>query len=85
MIHNVDKPGSIGSMGVTLGKHNINISRMMVGREDDGDRILFSCEPTALCRRRWSRRSPIWILWSVCGPLNCDDPVTISYFGDMLF
>jgi D-3-phosphoglycerate dehydrogenase len=42
LIHNVDKPGSIGSIGVTLGKHNINISRMMVGREEDGDRnIIF--------------------------------------------
>jgi len=42
LIHNVDKPGSIGSMGVTLGKHNINISRMMVGREEDGKRnIIF--------------------------------------------
>jgi len=42
LIHNVDKPGSIGSMGVTLGKHNINISRMMVGREEDGQRnIIF--------------------------------------------
>lgn len=42
LIHNVDKPGSIGSMGVALGKHNINISRMMVGREEDGKRnIIF--------------------------------------------
>ena len=42
LIHNVDKPGSIGQMGTTLGKHKINISRMMVGREDDGDRnIIF--------------------------------------------
>lgn len=42
LIHNVDKPGSIGSMGVTLGKHNINISRMMVGLEEDGQRnIIF--------------------------------------------
>lgn len=42
LIHNVDKPGSIGSMGITLGKHNINISRMMVGREEDGRRnIIF--------------------------------------------
>ncbi|MFH2058635.1 MAG: phosphoglycerate dehydrogenase [Pseudomonadota bacterium] len=42
LIHNLDKPGSIGQMGTTLGKHNINISRMMVGREDDGDRnIIF--------------------------------------------
>ena len=42
LIYNVDKPGSIGSMGVILGKHNINISRMMVGREEDGQRnIIF--------------------------------------------
>ncbi len=42
LIHNVDKPGSIGSMGVTLGKHSINIARMTVGREDEGDRnIIF--------------------------------------------
>ncbi|HCY85294.1 MAG TPA: phosphoglycerate dehydrogenase, partial [Desulfobacteraceae bacterium] len=42
LIHNVDKPGSIGSIGVTLGKHNINIARMMVGREEDGQRnIIF--------------------------------------------
>ena len=42
LIHNIDKPGAIGQMGATLGKHNINISRMMVGREDDGDRnIIF--------------------------------------------
>lgn len=42
LIHNVDKPGSIGSMGVALGKHSINIARMTVGREDDGDRnIIF--------------------------------------------
>jgi D-3-phosphoglycerate dehydrogenase len=42
IIHNVDKPGSIGSIGLKLGEHNINISRMMVGREDDGDRnIIF--------------------------------------------
>ena len=42
LIHNVDKPGSIGSMGLTLGKHKINISRMTVGREDDADRnIIF--------------------------------------------
>jgi D-3-phosphoglycerate dehydrogenase len=42
LIHNVDKPGSIGSIGNTLGKHHINISRMMVGREEDGQRnIIF--------------------------------------------
>lgn len=37
VIHNIDKPGSIGSMGVTLGKHNINISGMTVGKEEGGE------------------------------------------------
>ncbi len=42
LIHNIDKPGSIGSIGTALGKHDINIARMMVGKEDDGDRnIIF--------------------------------------------
>ncbi len=42
LIHNIDKPGSIGSIGTCLGEHRINIERMMVGREDDGDRnIIF--------------------------------------------
>jgi D-3-phosphoglycerate dehydrogenase / 2-oxoglutarate reductase len=42
LIHNLDQPGSIGSVGVALGKHAINISRMMVGREEDGRRnIIF--------------------------------------------
>ncbi|MBF0113249.1 MAG: ACT domain-containing protein, partial [Desulfamplus sp.] len=42
LIHNKDVPGAIGSIGTCLGDHNINIGRMMVGREDDGDRnIIF--------------------------------------------
>ncbi|SLM28997.1 D-3-phosphoglycerate dehydrogenase [Desulfamplus magnetovallimortis] len=42
LIHNKDVPGAIGDIGTCLGKHNINIGRMMVGREDDGDRnIIF--------------------------------------------
>ncbi|MGM0452891.1 MAG: phosphoglycerate dehydrogenase [Thermodesulfobacteriota bacterium] len=36
LIHNRDEPGAIGSIGATLGEHNINISRMQVGRELDG-------------------------------------------------
>jgi len=44
LIHNVDKPGSIGSIGVKLGEHNINISRMMVGREEDGQRNIIFLE-----------------------------------------
>jgi D-3-phosphoglycerate dehydrogenase len=42
LIHNIDKPGSIGNIGRCLGEHDINIARMTVGREDDGDRnIIF--------------------------------------------
>lgn len=42
LIHNIDKPGSIGSIGLTLGDHDINIARMTVGREEDGQRnIIF--------------------------------------------
>lgn len=37
-IHNVDKPGAIGSIGTVLGKHNVNIARMHVGQEKDGGR-----------------------------------------------
>jgi len=36
LIHNRDEPGAIGSIGMTLGNHKINISRMQVGREQDG-------------------------------------------------
>lgn len=42
LIHNKDVPGAIGSIGTCLGTHNINIGKMTVGREDDGDRnIIF--------------------------------------------
>ena len=42
LINNVDKPGAIGSIGATLGKHKINIGRMQVGQEKEGDRnIIF--------------------------------------------
>lgn len=42
LIHNKDVPGAIGAIGTCLGNHEINIGRMMVGREDDGDRnIIF--------------------------------------------
>ncbi len=42
LIHNEDTPGSIGEIGMTLGKHNINIGRMHVGQENDGKRnIIF--------------------------------------------
>lgn len=37
LIYNQDKPGAIGSIGTTLGKHDINISRMQVGQDQDGE------------------------------------------------
>ncbi len=37
VIYNMDKPGAIGSIGTTLGKNNININRMTVGQEEEGD------------------------------------------------
>ncbi len=46
LIHNMDKPGAIGSIGSTLGKNSINIARMQVGQEAEGDRniILLSTD-----------------------------------------
>jgi len=37
LIYNQDRPGAIGSIGVALGKNKINISRMHVGQELEGD------------------------------------------------
>ncbi len=35
IIQNIDKPGVIGNVGATLGKHNINIGRFQLGRLGD--------------------------------------------------
>ena len=49
LIQNIDKPGSIGEIGTTLGRHNINIGRMQVGQEEDGDRnIIFLTTDTPI-------------------------------------
>jgi D-3-phosphoglycerate dehydrogenase len=49
LIHNIDKPGSIGQIGTTLGRHHINIGRMQVGQEEDGDRnIIFLTTDTSI-------------------------------------
>jgi len=49
LIHNLDVPGSIGEIGTTLGKHNLNIARMQVGQEETGDRnIIFLCTDTPM-------------------------------------
>jgi D-3-phosphoglycerate dehydrogenase len=37
LIFNQDRPGAIGWIGTTMGRHNINIGRMQVGQEKDGD------------------------------------------------
>ena len=37
LIYNQDKPGAIGSIGTTLGSHHVNISRMQVGQDEDGE------------------------------------------------
>ncbi len=37
LIYNEDKPGAIGSIGTALGRHDINISRMQVGQDQDGE------------------------------------------------
>ncbi|MBF0224024.1 MAG: phosphoglycerate dehydrogenase [Desulfobacterales bacterium] len=38
LIHNLDKPGAIGSIGVTLGDNGINIAKMHVGQEQGGEK-----------------------------------------------
>lgn len=49
LIHNLDIPGSIGEIGTTLGKHEINIARMQVGQETGGERnIIFLCTDTPI-------------------------------------
>jgi D-3-phosphoglycerate dehydrogenase len=35
IVQNIDKPGVIGNLGTTLGKHDINIGRFQLGRRDD--------------------------------------------------
>ena len=37
LIYNIDRPGSIGEIGTTLGNHGVNIGRMQVGQEEGGD------------------------------------------------
>ena len=42
LIQNIDKPGAIGSIGTVIGEHKINIARMQVGQEEDGEKnIIF--------------------------------------------
>jgi D-3-phosphoglycerate dehydrogenase len=49
LIYNVDRPGSIGEIGTTLGIHRINIGRMQVGQDKEGERnIIFLCTDTPI-------------------------------------
>lgn len=49
LIYNLDRPGAIGSIGITLGEHNINISRMQVGQEEGGENnIIFLSTDTPI-------------------------------------
>ncbi len=49
LIYNIDKPGSIGEIGTTLGNHAINIARMQVGQDRAGKRnIIFLCTDTPI-------------------------------------
>ena len=49
LIQNIDKPGSIGQIGTTLGRYKINIGRMQVGQEEEGDRnIVFLTTDTPI-------------------------------------
>lgn len=49
LIHNVDRPGSIGEIGSCLGRNNVNIGRMQVGQEQEGNRnIIFLCTDTPI-------------------------------------
>jgi D-3-phosphoglycerate dehydrogenase len=49
LIHNVDIPGSIGEIGTMLGNYDINIGRMQVGQEEEGDRnIIFLATDTPI-------------------------------------
>ena len=48
-IYNTDRPGVIGAIGTTIGKHNINIARMTVGQERErGQNIILLTTDTPL-------------------------------------
>jgi D-3-phosphoglycerate dehydrogenase len=48
-IYNTDRPGVIGAIGTTIGKHNINIARMTVGQEKErGQNIILLTTDTPL-------------------------------------
>jgi D-3-phosphoglycerate dehydrogenase len=40
LVQNVDRPGVVGNIGMTLGKHGINIARFQLGRTNDKDQAI---------------------------------------------
>ena len=40
VVRNDDRPGMIGAVGVTLAKHDVNISNMALGRSETGGSAL---------------------------------------------
>jgi len=48
-IYNTDRPGVIGAIGTTIGRHNINIARMTVGQEKErGQNVILLTTDTPL-------------------------------------
>jgi D-3-phosphoglycerate dehydrogenase len=47
VIENIDKPGVIGHIGTTLGRHGVNIGRFQLGRRDDRAVCLVSIDTPA--------------------------------------
>ncbi|VEN73456.1 D-3-phosphoglycerate dehydrogenase [Candidatus Desulfarcum epimagneticum] len=49
LIYNHDRPGAIGEIGACMGKNNINIGRMQVGQDREGERnIIFLSADTPI-------------------------------------
>ncbi|HBZ56776.1 MAG TPA: phosphoglycerate dehydrogenase, partial [Syntrophobacteraceae bacterium] len=51
LIYNIDTPGTIGAIGTTLGRHDVNISMMDVGQVlERGQNIIFLRTDTPVTR-----------------------------------
>ncbi len=49
LIYNQDKPGAIGSIGTTLGRHGVNIDQMQVGQDAAGEHnVIFMKTSTSI-------------------------------------
>ncbi len=62
-IYNTDRPGVIGAIGSTIGKHSINIARMTVGQEKErGQNIILLTTDTPLTPEALKDVRP-WSTW----------------------